>query len=857
MKLSLQRKVNARTIYRIREQMIFREKLHIGDRISYEEFKILYQRYADGMNEKDFARYFFDVDYIEYYNCQAGKTKQMRILTRELVLVQEILAIKNKVIEHYGLKKNDELSYEKLIEIYTQWGNKLSLYRFADEVLNVTQKSIQTARMYYNKEEKKDYRMRVLKDENFNRHQLRKIQEKVAKESGKHIKDHITLEEFKELYEKFGEGIEEKLFATRILQVDEDRIFRFLKGKVKKVTILNQYALDYEEILALRERVILEEKLHIGDSISKEDFERLYQKYGGVLSEELFAEEVLDVTAVGVTNMKKGSNSVILTNIEIPEDYIKEVRQKIIDENNFEQKQLQERDKIDSLYEQYGYVLSRKQFVELILDTMDNGNKRISILRNQETTDFKELRKRVIQENALHYGDKMRYLVFQKLHKKYAPNVMEYVFAEKVFDISHACYDKMKAGGSTHILLEEKLPSDAELKQVKETVIRENRLHRKDWINYQKFREYYLKYGGILPEDMFAERILDIGINGLKKIRPKKDKNNEKSEDEEETQILLRTQMEQEEIEKLKKKIINENILYVEKEVSLNDFEEMYRQDEHILSRAEFAKGVLEIGRSSFFRLTKGSKVKAFPERKKRSACFSEQEIKLLQEYLIQDLSDEEIASQMFVSLSFLEQNREQILNAKKLLLEKKGEKREKEQEGLSKQQKRQAVLRQVQRHKELKKIARNVLADFDYNEENVSKMKEYLDSCKILFETGKLKKEELDFLGRCIEFAQAGMEYIEFFLKVCVNFQEYQKAYVFLGENIHNEEVKEKEKEKLRQLRANIEHAMKKERAIVMICDQGVRDITYIAQKTGLSRAEIINLKSFEAAPKKVGQFK
>lgn len=212
-----------------------------------------------------------------------------------------------------------------------------------------------------------------------------------------------------------------------------------------------------------------------------------------------------------------------------------------------------ERERIEMLYQKFGYVLSQKQFIEWILDTVDTRNKRITILRNQETTDFAELRKRIIKENHLHCDDRMEYFEFEKMHKKYAPNVPEYVFAQKVFDISSRAYANIKAKKGenfAHILLYEELPTDQEIEEIKKRVIRENRLHRKDEITYEMFRKWHLQYGGVMSEEMFAEKILDIRKGSLDDLRPtSKRKMKKPKKVQEKTKILLRTQMKEEEIE--------------------------------------------------------------------------------------------------------------------------------------------------------------------------------------------------------------------------------------------------------------------------------------------------------------------
>ena len=304
MKLSLQRKVSLKTAFNQREKMIYKEKLHIDDEISLEYINDLYQKYGKGVGEKDFARCFLDMSYEKYYGLQIEKIKQARILAREFILDQEILDIKNKVTEFYQLKPNQFLSYQEICEMHAQFGGKLSLIIFAEEILNVTEHSVGELKSAEKNGQNK--KAKILKPVEVDRRRRKELQVKLA---GRHTDEEISLEELEELYAKFGENIGIKIFATKVLQMPQSQINNFLGKRIKKSTIFSKYFVHPDEICQLRERVILEEGLHIGDSISKADFERLYQKYAGILSEEMFAEEILDVTAVGVKNMKKGTDS--------------------------------------------------------------------------------------------------------------------------------------------------------------------------------------------------------------------------------------------------------------------------------------------------------------------------------------------------------------------------------------------------------------------------------------------------------------------------------------------------------------------------------------------------------------------
>ena len=63
-----------------------------------------------------------------------------------------------------------------------------------------------------------------------------------------------------------------------------------------------------EEVLEKRRQMIENEKLHINDKITKEVFQRLYNKYGGNLIEKDFACFFLDISDVSYGRLKRGKS---------------------------------------------------------------------------------------------------------------------------------------------------------------------------------------------------------------------------------------------------------------------------------------------------------------------------------------------------------------------------------------------------------------------------------------------------------------------------------------------------------------------------------------------------------------------
>ena len=126
----------------------------------------------------------------------------------------------------------------------------------------------------------------------------------------------------------------------------------------------------------------------------------------------------------------------------------------------------------------------------------------------------------MIEEEHLHYSDKMEYEQFSALHQKYAPNMKESEFASDFLDLDVDSLNRMKFQKKrSRILLTETLPTDEEIVLMKWAIIQDCSLHRKDPIAYARLREIHRDYGGIMPESMFAEKVLDIGQTGYNGIK--------------------------------------------------------------------------------------------------------------------------------------------------------------------------------------------------------------------------------------------------------------------------------------------------------------------------------------------------
>ena len=691
------------------------------------------------------------------------------------------------------------LSYRRLIQYHQKFGGRLSLKSFAKVALNINEHNIESSKsdggsMLVDLETESEY------DANF----LQNIRKEVIAKSKLHIGDLITLPQFKKLYAKFGRGIPEKLFATEILDMNNGKATRLLGGRNKQASVFSNYVVNPENIAILREKVIRKERLHIGQTIDNEEFLRLYNKYAGMLSQEMFAEEILDINAIGVKNMRvAGTNSAVLQDIDVPKEYLEFLKDRVCRREHLTYRQEFARDEFYRIYDKYGSVIPERQFAVEVLGIPEDSvsyfllgkYKTTKVFYNEEITDFETLRKKVIKENFLHYDDPINYERFLELKQKYAPNMKEHIFAEKILDIPltrlpNIRYDRKS---TTPILLNEELPSEEDIAILKRKILISNGMHIKDRIKYAKIQELHRKHGGIMPEYMFADKIFDIANGKL---------NSMSRNLEEEAVILTRTKIPIQQLSKLRNKVLGENNIVKGSPVTLANFEKWFTGYKHILSQIMFARGVIGVSKSNYGNL----KSKKTPS------------IKALMDDAPETLS---------------------WVTVEKTKKKKKEEKKNSNKKTLKPPKPRKALAGNI-----VKKAAKSILDKYVYTPKNVARVKEYIHSCKAEYERGTFSVSDLPFLYDCIEFVQGGLPEISIYTQIAISFRKYSDARRCVMVNMNNEVVSVEEKEKLREMVKGIDRAISREKAVNILSNDQNADIRRIMEETKLSEIEIMALR-------------
>lgn len=697
----------------------------------------------------------------------------------------------------------------------------------------------------------------------------------------------MKYDKFLELYEKYGEGFEEKFFAYAFLDIEEARyVSSYIKKGSPTIVLSRQNVLsDSNHILDLRKKIIYDEGLHIGEVISYERICELYAKYGEGMTEADFIGEILDISARSLSRMKSSdkASTTIFGNVELPsEAEIKALRDRIAVLNRLEGGQILERSKIEEYHQKYAPEFLERYFVIEILDVKGENynhfasgkNNAITILHNR-VTNFEWLRKKVIKERKLHFDDMINYADFVELHQAYAPNMPEKVFAENILDITPSNFREIKyREGQARILLGCKLPTKRDIEELRKKIISDKKIRVMDPITLAELQNWHENYGGVMPLKMFAVDVLLMSEQVLRGLT------SENGEEKVPTAyVLYNYEMPLEEIEAVKSSIRENENLSEPRMMSAGEIEELYATYGGIMAFNKFLTGILGVQRKNFENL----KFKSYHT---TMVCvrdgLSPEEIATLNKLLVIGTSEKEISEEMQIPISFLRSNIRALKETGDIVPEEymyyqvgymvveqkriksevacelglsneelasmvdryKTEKLKKEAQ-MEADQKAQKKLERKQHKKEERKMrAVSAFVNDKLTPRGIKTIQLYIDECRRDFEDGSLKEEDLKFLGDCLSIVECGSSDIEWFSKVCINFNAYDLASEFISTNMRNDGVTRDEREKLIVLQRKINYSIKKAKALDMII-AGVKDTRYIADEVGILEVDVIGMRN------------
>ena len=353
------------SLLKIRKNVINEEGLHIKDKITYEQFRNLYEKYAENLPEKIFAEEILDILEYGFRALKKGKFQKLIILT-DINISQELEnEIGRQIKENENLYRGKEITYEQFLELYKKYAYVMGEKEFAEKILKMNLNSLKSgitkvSKVFY-KEEFKEY------DEL----EIKQLGDIVIKENKLHIGQSISGETFERIYKKYnGFGLDKKSFGEKILDIKAYKISSNLKNNNKKVIILSNEIVSEDEIKNLRENFIKSREYGIGDMIDYKEFTRLYYKYGGKLSEKEFAENILFITKNNLKLIKsfKTEKTAIYGIFKLPDTYIANLKANVIEKYSLYHGQRMTPDYFDKIYEETKTILSKKVFAKKILE---------------------------------------------------------------------------------------------------------------------------------------------------------------------------------------------------------------------------------------------------------------------------------------------------------------------------------------------------------------------------------------------------------------------------------------------------------------------------------------------------------
>ena len=247
---------------KIKEEII--KKVKEGQLINYEKFLELYEPYKEKISEVDFAN-ILGISYANYQSIRnSGTRAKIFKMNYSKLSEEEKEKIKKEIIKK--VKEGTSINYEKFLELYEPYKEKISEVDFAN-ILGISYNNHQSIR-------NGGTRTKIFK---INYSKLsEKEKEKIKKEIIKKVKEGqlINYEKYLELYEPYKEKISEVDFAS-ILGISYSS-YQSIKNRGARAKIFKKSGSKLIE-RKIKKEILKKEKE--GQSIGYEKFLELYEPY--------------------------------------------------------------------------------------------------------------------------------------------------------------------------------------------------------------------------------------------------------------------------------------------------------------------------------------------------------------------------------------------------------------------------------------------------------------------------------------------------------------------------------------------------------------------------------------------------
>ncbi len=282
-----------------RERVLKEELLHKDDKITYNKFLEIYNKHFIPLSEEEFARRILDISKKTYTEMKFYPDKKGIILST-IQIPENIKIIRKEILRREKLHIRDEIKYDRFNEILDNNYLPISRVDYADLILDISKDSLRSAK--YDKKRN----MTILAKEDYPAcEEIKCIRENLIRAYKLHKGDKITYSQFLEMYndERFYLPIADEEFAKEIFDI-EPSTFRSIKSGFREDTgILKNENVGQDEIKNLKKHIL--EEFKVGQKITYDELEYIYNKYYIRLSIKEYADKVLDIKSIKDLKNKK------------------------------------------------------------------------------------------------------------------------------------------------------------------------------------------------------------------------------------------------------------------------------------------------------------------------------------------------------------------------------------------------------------------------------------------------------------------------------------------------------------------------------------------------------------------------
>jgi len=762
----------------------------------YNEIEEIYNSIPSKLNIITFSEKVLDILRTDLAKIKHNRTKRKKILNKtddEYFSGKDEVELEKYITDMASKKKNynsnlrdtiamdinlhmkDPITKEKFMELFEIYGeNEFSQLDFAKEILGMSES--QTIKLMSGEIKE----AQIWKNEVLDLDYLLKIRENTIFSEDLHIRDEINYKQFKEIYKKYSGILSESDFATEILDMAK-RGFCDFQRKNCKCKILYDIEVPEEFYPDTKKQIQEKEDVYFGKSITYEEFQKLYKKYGFITNEMEFAKEVLEISKKGFPEFKDGT------------------------------------------------VKTKKIFLE---------SKRIS--HGEDTIEYtpkeiKKLREIVIKENKLHIEDRVTGEQFTNIYNKYGSGMSQKTFAVQILDIDENRlsdiindYEKRKRKENVEgneeraIILRNETVSDREIKHMRKVIFKVNEHSKGDPINYEEFKRLHNLYGGRLSEEQFAEKIIFIPVDRLWTIRSNSSRN---------TAIFWNLKISDAYIANLKAKVIRKNLLFFRQRITPKFLTKIYGETPTVLSKPKFAEKILEINRHNYYDSVDSGRhssceILSISGTMENHDNFFRKRDKTIVQMLKDGASYNEIEDEVNIT-------HHDLLNKTKEIFRNELDKYEIARKhifvALSTNSELESEFTKMVDIKEFDRIkseaeepdsffrmenrCKRIMEEFTESDEDTEYVKEYIHLCKDRYykKLHQMPMKTLKVLNESLEFAkydEFNLDDSLFFVRACIEHMDYKRANTYITFNMHNNNITTDQKKKLQELRKAVREA-------------------------------------------------